>query len=203
MSEKTNKFYLGLDLSTTCVGISLFNHEGKLIELKHLKLESGKNIPTEYRYIDKANLFKDFIISLKDNIKEKFNGEIVKVFLEEPLERSNNSFTSNILIKFNGICSYILYQLFGFPVELFSVYDVRKSFCPEFVRQKREAGEMREIFSMPKEIDKKTYIWKKVDKKYKNIEWIYGKKGELKKENFDMSDSIVVGEHGLKKHLII
>jgi hypothetical protein len=44
----------------------------------------------------------------------------------------------------------------------------------------------------PKDIDKKRVIWNLVSKREPRINWLLDKKGELKKENFDMSDAYVV-----------
>ena len=41
------------------------------------------------------------------------------------------------------------------------------------------------------EVDKKIIIQDKVSKIFPEIEWVYDKKGELRKENFDASDSYV------------
>jgi hypothetical protein len=43
----------------------------------------------------------------------------------------------------------------------------------------------------PFDIDKKTVMMNKVNELYSDIEWIYNKKGELKKENYDACDSLV------------
>ena len=45
---------------------------------------------------------------------------------------------------------------------------------------------------LPKDVDKKKLIWDKVCKREPQINWLLDKKGQLKKENFDMSDSYTV-----------
>ena len=45
---------------------------------------------------------------------------------------------------------------------------------------------------LPKDVDKKKLIWDKVNKREPQINWLLDKKGQLKKENFDMSDSYTV-----------
>jgi hypothetical protein len=42
-------------------------------------------------------------------------------------------------------------------------------FCPEFVIQKNN----KEVFSFPKALDKKEYIWKKASMKYPKVNWLY------------------------------
>ena len=41
----------------------------------------------------------------------------------------------------------------------------------------------------PKDIDKKHVIWEHVNDVCSNIEWLYDKKGKLRKENYDMADA--------------
>jgi hypothetical protein len=179
--------YIGFDISTTCIGLSFFNQKGELINLSHIKLETEKEIDPNNRYIHKANIFKEYLQGLK-----KYN--IKAIFIEEPLLGSNNIFTVGILLRFNGICSYLISQELNINPEFITIHEARKIFCPEFLIKKGN----KEVFSFPKALDKKEYIWKKASVKYPFVEWLYNKKGKLMKENFDMSDSIVIAEAGLK-----
>jgi hypothetical protein len=190
---------LGLDLSTTNVGISLWNEEGQLIELKHLKLIVDKSIPEEDRYIYKAELFRTYIKEFKEKTNIKYKVSIKNIFIEAPLTNTPvNINTTAKLLSFNGIACYIIYELFNVPPKLITVYQARKLFNPELiVKTKKRTGEIKETLSFPKEIDKKEYIWKKVNQIYKNIDWFYNKRGDLKKENYDLSDSIAVAVSGL------
>ena len=43
----------------------------------------------------------------------------------------------------------------------------------------------------PFDCDKKLILWNKISELYPYIPWVYDKKGELKKENFDASDALV------------
>lgn len=203
MESKKRFFYLAFDISTTNVGMSIFSDEGKLMALRHLKLKTDKNIPENQRYIVKSLLFKEYIQKHKEYIEKDLNGEIAGIFVEEPLIMSNNSFTSALLQKFNGICCYILYDVLKISPELITIHDSRKIFCPEFVNVKYKKGKKIETLSFPKGIDKKQYIWKKVEKKENKIEWLYNRKGDLAKESYDLSDSYCVGYSMLKKKNII
>jgi hypothetical protein len=203
MEGNKRLFYLAFDISTTNVGMSIFSDKGKLMALRHLKLKTDKKIPEYQRYIVKSLLFKEFIEEYKQYIEKDLNGYIDGIFVEEPLIMSNNSFTSALLQKFNGISCYILYDIFKIAPELITVHDSRKEFCPEFVSTKYKTGQKIETLSFPKDIDKKVYIWEKVNRIENNIEWLYDKKGNLAKESYDLSDSYCVGYSMLKKKNII
>lgn len=180
---KKEKVYLAFDISTTCIGISLFDETGNLIEINHLVLKTDNDVKTEFRYLIKSNFFKDYIQKYKDY-------DVIDIFIEDPLLGSNNIFTASLLLKFNGICTYILHNEFTVLPKHISVYEVRKSMCPEFIKINKK-GE--ETLSFPKELDKKEYIQNKIAKMYPDLQWVLDKKGKFSKYNYDISDSIAVG----------
>lgn len=181
-------YLLGLDVSTKTIGISLFNDKGELLELTHIspKIKPLPATKTE-ELIKKADLFYEFITKYsKMNIKH--------VLIEEPLLRSNNVNTVGTLLRFNGMVTKICYDVLGVTPEYISTYEARKNAFPELM----QPGSTKKIVlfgSYPKDIDKKRVIWEKVSKREPQINWLLDKKGQLKKENFDMADSyaVVVG----------
>lgn len=195
-----------LDISTTNIGMALWSDKGKLIELKHLELKTDKNTPVENRDIYKAEIFKKYVIDYKEHVLHKLNGEIINIIVEEPLGGSNNANTVSLLFGFNGICRYILYNVFGiYPVKI-SVYESRKLFLVNLVHTVKRKGENVKVLSFPVEYrkEKKLYIWEKVCKLEPQIEWFYKKDGKTPKPMcYDMADSFVVGVAGLIKLDII
>lgn len=185
--------YLAFDISTSNVGMTMFNGDGDILFCKHLKLETSKTVTSERRMFVKSDLFKDYVMNIKKTIDEGALGTIKGIFIEEPLIASNNQFTASLLQKFNGMCSYFLYSTFNVDIEFITVHDSRKLFCPEFVTFKTEKGKVKSVLSFPKTLDKKQYILEKISKLNSEIKWIYDKKGKMKKESYDMSDSICVG----------
>ena len=196
------KYIWSLDISTTNIGFALWDDKGKLIELKHLELKTGKDVPVDERDIHKAEIFRKFVANYKEHILNDLNGELMHIIVEEPLGGSNNPTTNSLLYGFNGICRYILFVMFGiYPMKI-SVYDSRKLFCSELVRVSyKKNGEKVETMSFPEKYkkEKKLYIWEKVCKLEPQIEWIYKKDSKEPKDMcFDMSDSYAVGFAGLK-----
>lgn len=196
------KYIWSLDISTTNIGMALWDDKGKLIELKHLELKTDKNTPVENRDIYKADIFREYVHEYKERVLQDLNGEIIHIIVEEPLGGSNNANTVSLLYGFNGICRYILYTIFGiYPIKI-SVYDSRKLFCDELVKVTYVKGQKKETLSFPDAYkkEKKLYVWEKVSKLEPQIEWFYKKDGkELKDMCFDMSDSYAVGYAGLKQ----
>lgn len=200
------KYIWSLDISTTNIGSALWDAKtGKLIELKHLELKTDKNTPIDNRDIYKAEIFRKYVFEYQKRVLDELNGEIIETVVEEPLGGSNNQNTVSLLFGFNGMCRYILYDVFGkYPMKI-SVHESRKEFCRELVRISYKKGEKHETLSFPIEYrkDKKLYIWEKVCKLEPQIEWFYKKDGKPKDLCFDMSDSYAVGYAGLKKLGII
>jgi hypothetical protein len=199
-------YILSLDISTTNVGLALWDKKGKLIELKHLSLKTDKKIPIDHRDLYKAELFKNYCEEYKDYVKEELNGKISNLFVEAPLQHTpRNINTTALLLGFNGMARYILMQIFGYKPEKITVHEARKLFCPELVHQKKRKGELVEVLSFPADYKKrkKHYIWEKVYKLEPQIEWFYNRNNKLKDINYDMSDSYAVGIAGLKKIGII
>jgi len=195
------KYIWSLDISTTNVGCSLWNSQGKLIELKHLGLKSDKETQVDDRDIHKAEVFKEYCIAYRNRIENELNGEMTYIFVEAPLQNTpKNINTTALLLGFNGMARYVLYEVFGLMPIKISVYESRKSFCPELVKTTIRKGEKIETMSFPEKYlkDKKLYIWEKVAKLEPQIEWFYTRNDTLKDMCFDLSDSYAVGYAGLK-----
>lgn len=117
-------YYWSLDISTTNIGLALWDSNGKLVELKHLELKLPKDVSIENRDIYKAEIFRKYVQEYKNYVLNNLNGNIASIIVEEPLGGSNNSNTVSLLFGFNGICRYILYQIFNvYPKKL--VYIIR------------------------------------------------------------------------------
>jgi len=195
----TNNYYISFDISTTNVGISLWDESGVLVELKHLALIVNKSVPQEERDIEKAVLFTEYISTLKKQIEELYDANIIEVFVEAPLSNTpKNINTTALLLGFNGMCKLKLYEVFGVKPKLISIYDSRRLFCPELiVFDKRTKKHVLRFPEGYKSKEKKEYIRQKVATLEPNIEWFYTRNNTIKDSSYDMSDSYCVGISGL------
>lgn len=194
------KYSWSIDVSTTNLGSALWDENGNLVEVRHLVLKTNKDIPEEVRDLDKAKTFKKYAINFKKEVEEQYGCTIENIFVEAPLQNTPvNIETTAKLLGFNGIVRYILDEVFEKSPYLISIYISRKLFFPEHVNRKMVKKEWKEILQLPKDVDKKHYIWEKVARLYPQIEWHYKKDGiSIKETSYDISDSIVVGLAGLK-----
>lgn len=199
MGEK-KEFVMGLDVSTTTIGIAIFEDlgdKGRLCILEHLspKIKDKKINKTEVLFL-KANMF------LEQFLEKYIDFGITKVIIEEPLLRSNNVNTVGVLKMFNGIISKMVYDKLGLVPEYISSYDSRKFAFPELMGKKdvdskgkklTEAAFLKKeptLFgAYPKDVNKKKVVWELVADNEPQIQWLYNKKLDLMDENFDMADA--------------
>ena len=186
-----DRVFVSFDISTSCIGVSIFNENFELTSVKALKMTTNKDCQDDPEII-KGDGFKKFVEELKIY-------EIIDIFVEEPLVKSNNVYTVNKLLKFNGICSYILRDVLGIIPKFMSVDEVRRIFCPEMTEYDAKKNKFTLKFKSRK-IDPKTYIFEKISKDYENISWLFNKNGKLKTENFDITDSIALAKSSFKKY---
>jgi len=205
MNKEGKEIYLGLDVSTACIGISIIVNDGsdygKIIELTHISPKVSSKIKGIEQLFLKKKIFEEFLIKYKD-----FG--IDHVVIEEPLLRSNNVNTVSTLLRFNGMVSDCVYNILGIVPNYISSYDAREYSFPELmsIRKYGKDEKQYEYSKIHKEIkdcklvlfggypwtiDKKTVIQGKVAEIFPDIEWLYNKKEELKKENFDACDAYV------------
>lgn len=210
LPSKEKQYILGLDISTTTIGISLFEDlgdSGKLCVLEHVTPKVKKKDSTNIEKIFiKADLFYDAFID------KYIDYNITKVVIEEPLLRSNNVNTVATLLRFNGILSKMIFDKFKLIPEYISSYDSRKYAFPELMGKKDVDSKGKKLTeaafakkpdtlfgAYAKDVDKKLVVWSLVAELEPQIDWIYDKKGNLAKECFDMSDAYTVVRAFMKK----
>lgn len=206
LENKESRTILGLDVSTATIGMSVVAVNNEIIvkplEVSHLRL----NIPKKFKGAEALFLKNQMFCHKLKEFADKYS--IDRVVIEEPLVSSNNANTVSALLKFNGIVSWSVYDILGVIPEYISSYDARKYGMPELmaVRKYDKKGNIypfKKIKSAinndelvlfgeyPFDVAKKYVIWNYVSERFPNIQWIEDKKGELKKENFDASDSLI------------
>ena len=202
--SKNPEFLLSLDVSTSCIGIALFEDLGDKGELKLLHHVSPKVKPKPESKMEE--LFRKIEIFENEFLRNYINFGITRVIIEEPLLRSNNVYTIATLLRFNGMISKSVYDTLGVVPSFISSYDARKYAFPELmaVRRFKKDGTQLTDKAISKNkpvlfgaheftVDKKMVIFESVCDLEPQIKWILDKRNKLKKENFDMSDAYTCG----------
>jgi len=175
---------LGLDVSTKTIGWALFNLDGsELLELTHFspKIKPMPEDKIEV-LIKKADAFQEHLKKYKDV-------GITKVIIEEPLLNSNNVYTVATLLRYNTMIMKLCYDHFGLVPTFISTYNARKFAFPDLMG-KNKTGRKVLFGGYPKDINKKHIVWEHVNAVLPEIEWLYGRTGNLKKECYDMADAV-------------
>jgi hypothetical protein len=199
------RIILGIDISTTCTGVSIISYDGeetKVLYIDRVKFKKDKKVSGIESLFIKSNFFRETFIEKYKNIG------ITDVVIEEPLPSSQNIGTVTTLLKFNGMLSQSIYESTGIIPTYISSYDARKFAFPDLmavrkynkkgdiypktkIRHALKNSELVLFGNYPWDCQKKHILWNKISELYPDIEWVYDKKGELKTENFDASDSLV------------
>lgn len=202
--ENTNEsnLILGLDVSTKCIGIALFEDKDGKGDLKLLHHVSPKVKPEPESKMEE--LFEKARIFEKEFLNDYADMGITKVIIEEPLLQSNNVYTVATLLRFNGMVARSVYETLNIVPDFISSNDARRYAFPELlaVRTTKKDGTPKLDKEIAKgtpvlfgghdfDADKKMIIWELVSDLEPQISWLYDKKNKLKKENFDMSDAYV------------
>jgi hypothetical protein len=211
--NRNTSFLLALDVSTSTIGIALFEDFGKKGKLKLLHHVSPIVKPKPSNKMEelfkKVEIFEnEFLINYKDI-------GIDRVVIEEPLLQSNNVYTIATLLRFNGMISKSVYDALGVVPDFISSYDARQYSFPELMdirKTKKDGTPLSEkqisknkpvLFGgYPFDIDKKYVLWEKVSELEPQVTWFYDKNNKLKKETFDTSDAYVAGIGYMYKHNI-
>lgn len=223
--DKVHRVILGLDVSTSCVGASIVIDDGvskpKIVKITHIAPKIDKSIKGIESLFIKKQIFEDEFLSTLTDLG------ITDVIIEEPLLSSNNISTVGTLVRFNGMVSDSIYRILGIVPRFISSYDSRmfsfpelcslrkynkkgKEYALDHIKKDIKANNLVLFGSYPYDIDKKNIMMNLVNDMYPDIEWVYNKNGELKKENYDACDSLIcvlayinVNRFGIEKPIIM
>jgi len=208
--EKEPEFLLALDVSTSTIGIALFEDMGTHGDLKLLHHVSPTVKPKPVSKMEE--LFRKVEIFEQEFLSNYADMGITRVVIEEPLLQSNNVYTIATLLRFNGMISKSVYDTLGVVPDFISSYDARKYAFPELmaVRRFKKDGTALAEKAIAKnlpvlfgdysfDIDKKYVLWEKVAELEPQVTWFYDKNNKLKKETFDTSDAYTAARGYMNK----
>jgi hypothetical protein len=181
--NKNSPKVLGLDVSTKTIGWALFDIQTKeLLELTHISPVPKPKVENKIEeLILKGHIFRK-------KLEDYVGMGISSVVIEEPLLNSNNVWTVGTLLRYNSMITKSIYDILGIVPNYISTYNSRKFAWPDLI-QKNDKDKYVLFGGLPKDVDKKELIWKRVSDKEPQITWHYTKNNTLKKECFDMADS--------------
>ena len=168
---------LGLDISTTIVGVALLNDEGKLIVSSHWDISKQETL------FEKAEMVGSLLWELKTEHK------IEKVFIETALKKffpgKSRADTIIKLAKFNGIVSWICFDTFGDAPTFINVNTARSLYGLSFPRGTKGPQRKKMVIEAVKDKEKTAFTF----------EMARGGKN-YKKGTDDRADAVVIARAG-------
>jgi Holliday junction resolvasome RuvABC endonuclease subunit len=166
---------LGLDISSSRIGYCLINENEDLLLVDEIKLKPSQSLE------ERADIFKNTMKIIKEH------SEVDYVFIEQPFVAFSGGKTTAAtmakLQRFNGMCSYVVHDLFGGPASLIQANKARG-----LVGLKIKRGSNTKL---------KVIEW--VSEKYpKKFIVEYTRHGNPKPGTDDKADSVVIANAGLK-----
>lgn len=176
--------HIGLDISTSIIGVSYLDNKGNLVDLQNINLKKEKCL------FDKSRATLDYFKNISKN--SKFSEDVV-IYIEEPFQSFSKGFSSaktiSQLNKFNGIVSYIVYDIFNVKPVYINVNTARKNLQIKIDKSLKNTKE--QVFNWVKEREKFKWPEKLISRGVN--------KGLVKYDEscYDMSDAYVISKAGL------
>ena len=173
---------LGLDISTSITGVTIVDDYGKIVHSEYWDLRKYKD------FFDKSLEAKVRITDLHRQFSYwKINGHIEHIYIEQSLQSFRSGFSSaktlSTLSRFNGVISWLCYDLFNIKPEYIAASSARKLNGITIPRGEK-AKEVVLQYLLDNEV---------------GFEVEYTKYGNVKAHYYDISDSIIIARAGLKK----
>ena len=163
------KYYLGLDVSTSVIGIAIIDEVKKLHALEFLSLKKTKTL------LSKAEVFRDHMLQYA-------HLDMDCVIVEEALKMfKKGKASAQILQKLsmmNGMASWIAKDTFNCKVVHYHSERARKLAWPDLIIRRGT--------------DKKEIVRQKIAECYPQVVWMRNRNNVIIKQSFDMSDAAVL-----------
>lgn len=180
---KKNNICLGLDISTSIIGMCIFE-EKKFLKFYHLDLTKTKCI------FKKSRLFEEKILEIYEN--HKFNSVYIEDTLQSFSRGLSSAKTLMTLSKFNGIVSFITNKVSGLVPVYINVNTARKTLGIKIDKNSKKDKKMQVLEWVDKDL-KEEFIWpKKITLKGKNIGVV-----KFEKYCYDIADAYVICKAGI------
>jgi len=176
-------YVIGLDISTSCTGVALITTDGKLIDLL-------THVPIGTTLVEKTAHFREFLVS---EIASKYAPRPSHIFIEQNLQRFRRGFSSaqviNTLARYNGMTSFIAYEMFGRQPIYVNVNEARKTLQIKIKRGENSKEKVLDWAKNSTDFQWPTKILKSGPRKGLEI---------LDPKCYDMADALVTALAGLR-----
>jgi hypothetical protein len=177
---------LGIDISTSITGFAVVGDD-QLLHYSSVDLRKHKGI------FNKANALKEYLEDLFENYQldqegswGESNHPIECIYIEQPLHMfmkgKSSAKTLSSLMSFNGVVSWLVYELFEMEPKYIAATSARK-----------QCG-----IKIPRGQKAKQVVLEHLLKNEPGFNIEYTKFGNPKPESFDRADAIIIAKAGYK-----
>lgn len=172
---------IGLDISTTCTGITIQESKtGKLLLMKHFLMNNDKKFPDFWSKVDFINQEIESICDPNWSIRLVAVEENMKMFAAG----RSSADTIMTLAKFNGILCYLFYLKFGVKPTYVNVRTARSTLGLKINYKDKSKSTKQKVLAFISNMHPE-FPWE-----YKIVKGVKS----LKRINEDMADSYVIAE---------
>jgi len=168
---------LGLDISTSITGATVLDENGKILFCESWDTRNKNHFPSLY---EKAFFVKNQLKTLDKQF------DICYIYIEQSLQSFRSGFSSaktlSTLSRFNGIVSWMCYEIFGTEPEMLAASSARKT-AGVSIKRGENAKEKVLQFLLDNEVGF-------------GIE--YTKHGNPSPGSYDRADSLIIAKAGMK-----
>ena len=154
-------FILGLDISTSCTGVCIVDSEADTTNGDHIKFLDRIEFKGCDTLWEKADRVQSYLLGLRD--ADFSIGKIERISVEEPLMGFRTGMSSaqtiTMLMRFNGIVSYIARKIFGVEPEYISSGHARKVCGIKLQKTKIGGPQKEQVFAHMQRNDLKHIVW--------------------------------------------
>lgn len=175
---------LGLDVSTTYVGVALLSEKGEILTLNHIDFKGCNNLWT------KADKVRGYLAGKMSDDPEW--QKIGALYIEDAAKKFTKGKTSAdtiaTLLRFNGLCSYLARDALGIDPEYIAPGSARK-LCGLKMKSKKAAAKSHkeQTFDAIMATDLKHITWPTKQRSTNLVDWCY-----------DIVDAYVICKAGLR-----
>jgi len=165
---------LGLDISTSITGVCVLSGNGEILFNDYIDTRKFKC------FFDKVDKVKKFLKDLSEGY------QIKHIYVEQSLQSFRSGFSSartlSTLSRFNGVVSWLCYEIWGIKPEYVAAISARK-LCG---------------IKVPRGEKAKAVVIKYLLDNEESFVVEYTKHGNIKQHYYDMADSIVIARAASK-----
>jgi hypothetical protein len=167
---------VGLDVSTSCVGVCILCDDGSLKSIHHIDLRKEKN------FYKKVKMVLEFLLDGEPSLRSCSG---FKFFVEAPLlvfkMKASMASTIALLQRFNAAVCYAIYSTWNMEPKHISVISARKAVGITLPKKKKKAEIKPIVFEYVKSLGV-----------VPESSWAYKKTGRPKDWVYDRCDAFVV-----------